>query len=342
MKIIAQAIRVIDYEKNIISKRKIMTNFQEYVEQLIGYISTNNLVRKYKTQSLSTEVITEILQIIRHQDENDLITQSVDIIANRLLRKEKEANDKISRLDTNVQKGSLVLALIEEEGYRSFLLAKVEHTDFFDDIDYSLKSGFSRDTKKIWKTCLFEINDIDADEFYAKVYSNTVAKYWWHDFLELDELQSDEHNTKIAFRSLETVLGRNLKQKAPHDHMIIKNAMYLYFNSVEHFDFEEMLDQTIRKYAPDEITEEEKNNLLEILERLPQDKGFDRQFNTTPAVIKRKMKKTYEVYNGIQIQIPGGMDGLEDIVWSQQDSDGKKYLKVRVNDEKTYRIFHRR
>lgn len=342
MKIIAQAIRVIDYERSIVSTRNIMPNFQEYVEQLIGYISTNNLVRKYKTQALSTEVITEILQIIRHQDENDLITQSVDIIANRLLRKEKEANDKISRLDTNVQKGSLVLALIEEEGNRSFLLAKVEHTDFFDDIDYSLKSGFSRDTKKIWKTCLFEINDIDADEFYAKVYSNTVAKYWWHDFLELDELQSDEHNTKIAFRSLETVLGRNLKQKAPHDHMIIKNAMYLYFNSVEHFDFEEMLDQTIRKYAPDEITEEEKNNLLEILERLPQDKGFDRQFNTTPAVIKRKMKKTYEVYNGIQIQIPGGMDGLEDIVWSQQDSDGKKYLKVRVNDEKTYRIFHRR
>ena len=102
-----------------------------------------------------------------------------------------------------------------------------------------------------------------------------------------------------------------------------------------------MLDQTIRKYTPDDMTEETKSSLLEKLEALPQEKGFDRQFNPVPTVIKSKMRKTYEVYNGIQIRIPGGMEELKDIIWSQQDNDGRRYLKIRVNDENTYRIFER-
>ena len=80
---------------------------------------------------------------------------------------------------------------------------------------------------------------------------------------------------------------------------------------------------------------------MEKLETLPQEKGFDRQFSTVPTVIKSSMRKTYEVYNGIQIRIPGGIEELKDIIWSQQDSDGKQYLKIRVNDENTYRIFKR-
>ena len=341
MKVITQAIRVIDYENNKVLTRDIMPNFSEYIEQLISYINGNISVREYRTQSTNTEVIREVLEIVQHQNDTDLVTYNVDMVASRLLRKEKEANERIAQLDTNVQKGSLILALLEDEGRISFLLAKVEHTDFFDDTDYSIKSGFSKDTKKIWKTCLFEIDDINAMEFGARIYSNTVAKYWWHDFLELEELQSDETNTKRAFRSIETALNRNLKQVAPHDHMIIRNAMYLYFNSVEHFDYGEMLDQTIRKYTPDDMTEETKSNLLEKLEALPQEKGFDRQFNPVPTVIKSNMRKTYEVYNGIQIRIPGGMEELKDIIWSQQDNDGRRYLKIRVNDENTYRIFER-
>lgn len=116
-------------------------------------------------------------------------------------------------MDIRVQKGSLILALIEDEGKVLFLLAKVEHTDFFDDSDYSIKSGFSKDTKKIWKTCLFEIDDLNSVKFLARIYSNTVAKYWWHDFLELNELQSDELNTKRAFKAVESTLSRKSEKR---------------------------------------------------------------------------------------------------------------------------------
>src|SRR5699024_11759723 len=83
--------------------------------------------------------------------------------------------------------------------YISFLLAKVEHTDFFDDTDYSIKSGFSKDTKKIWKTCLFDIDDTEASTFSARIYSNTVAKYWWHDFLDRKSTRLNSSHVSISY-----------------------------------------------------------------------------------------------------------------------------------------------
>lgn len=63
MQIITQAIRVIDYENNIVSSRQIMPKFGEYIEQLVDYISKQTSVREYKTQSVGTEVV--ILSIIQ-------------------------------------------------------------------------------------------------------------------------------------------------------------------------------------------------------------------------------------------------------------------------------------
>lgn len=63
MRIITQAIRVIDYENDKISARNIMPKFGEYIEQLISYINGNVSVREYKTQSTGTEVISSILEI---------------------------------------------------------------------------------------------------------------------------------------------------------------------------------------------------------------------------------------------------------------------------------------
>lgn len=342
MQIITQAIRVIDYENNQILARNIMPKFGEYIEQLISYINTNSSVREYKTQSVSTEVISGILEIVKHQSEEKIVKQKIDLIAERLLRKEKEAQEQVANMNIKVQKGSLLLALIEDEGKIQFLLAKVEHTDFFDDIDYSIKSGFSRDTKKIWKTCLFDIDNVNVSQFYAKIYSNTAAKYWWYDFLELEEIKSDEYNTKTAFRSIEAMLNKNLKQIAPYDHMVIRNAIYLYFNTTKQFDFNEMLDMTLKNYIPNDMTEEKKENLLQKLQRLPEEKHFDYQFSPVPSTIKRKMRNTYNVYNGIQVSILNPINDLSGIIEAYQANDGKRYLKIRVNDEETFRVFERK
>lgn len=339
MKIVTQAIRVIDYENNTVLKRDNLSNISEYIGQLISYVSGNVVVRAYKTESAGGEVISAILKIIQHQDDNELINYNIDLIAERLLRKEKEANEKITHLKTNVQKGSLILALIEDGGHTLFLLAKVEHTDFFDDLDYCTKSGFPKDTKKIWKTCLFRVDDVRAERFEAKVYSQTVAKYWWHDFLELKEKQNDENNTKKAYRYIKKILSRSLKKEAPHDYMVIMNTLYQYFNSMEIFDYEEVVNKIIDNYAPYDMTQQKKEQLLNKLEMLPEKENFDWRFNLVPSAINVGKDNTYDVYNGIKLKIPQGMKDIEDLVQSCEDEDGKQYLKIRVNDDDTYRTF---
>ena len=197
MEIIAQAVRVIDYENNSVQRRNVnmMPKFKDYIEQLIVHVSNNVSIREYHTQSTRTEVIAGILEIAGNLETPDAIEEKIDSIAERLVRNEREAQARIGHMNISVQKGSLIFALFEDNGNRKCILAKIEHTGFFDERDYSERFGFSKDTKKIWKTCMFDLNNLNADQFQAKIYSNTVAKYWWFDFLELVECQNDRVNT---------------------------------------------------------------------------------------------------------------------------------------------------
>ena len=65
MEIIAQAVRVIDYENNSVQRRNVnmMPKFKDYIEQLIVHVSNNVPSGKYHTQSTRTEVIAGILEI---------------------------------------------------------------------------------------------------------------------------------------------------------------------------------------------------------------------------------------------------------------------------------------
>ena len=158
MKIIYNSIRIIDYAKENVYNRDTPETFNEYVVDLINHINSNINVRAYKTSSNSTEIISCVLDILHNEDDVEYVMHKNDVIAQRLLRKEKEAQSRVSNMNINVKKGSLIQALIFDEIRDAYLylLAKVEHSDFIDDYDYSIKTGFSKDKKTIWKSCLFD------------------------------------------------------------------------------------------------------------------------------------------------------------------------------------------
>ena len=341
MRIITKSIRIIDYEAQQIYHRETPPSFNEYVGELINHINENKNVREFKTRSVDTEVIGCIKQILRKPDDNDLVAEKTDSIAHRLLIKEVEAQRRVSRMDTNVQKGSLVQALLsdEENDISIYLLAKVEHSDFVDDTDFSFKSGFSKDKKTVWKSCLFEIADIDAISYTARIYSNTVAKYWSDDFLELDEMVSDESNTSKAFKAIESTLNRNIRSIAPRDHTIIRNAVISYFKNHEHFDYAVMLDSILDGYQVTDLSEEKLETLKEKLAELPERKHFDRQFCPVASAISARIKKVYDVNDGIQIRITDEVRQLDETISAYQDPNGNRYIRIKTNNELTYRRF---
>ena len=153
MEIIAQAVRVIDYENNSVQRRNVnmMPKFKDYIEQLIVHVSNNVSIREYHTQSTRTEVIAGILEIAGNLETPDAIEEKIDSIAERLVRNEREAQARIGHMNISVQKGSLIFALFEDNGNRKCILAKIEHTGFFDERDYSCLLYTSSDREEVRK-----------------------------------------------------------------------------------------------------------------------------------------------------------------------------------------------
>lgn len=125
MKIINNTIRVIDYVNEKVYNRSTPESFNEYVGELISHIKTNENVRLYNTLSNSTEVISCVLDILKNKDNDKYFVSKNALIANRLLRTEKEAQKRIRRMNVDVRKGSLIQALLQENDIYFYLLAKV-------------------------------------------------------------------------------------------------------------------------------------------------------------------------------------------------------------------------
>lgn len=341
MEIILQSIRIIDYENNDVYSRETPELFSEYIRQLISFINSNTAIREYKTRSLNTEVISCVQDIVKNQIDIDTVIATMDTIAKRLLLKEIDVQRTIERMNKNVQKGSLIQALLydlENDSY-TYLLAKVEHTDFVDDSDFSFKSGFSKDIKKLWKSCLIKIDDLAALEFYAKIYTNTSANYWYDDFLELDEVVSDEVNTNKAFRAIESALNRNIKNISPRDHIVLRNTIIAYFKSNNHIDYDTMIQTTLGNYRPVELEQKKMDSFIDKVKELPDKHNFERQFNSVPSVINARIRKVYDVCQGVQLRITDAIDGFDDVISSYRDVEGNRFVRIKTDNEITFRRF---
>lgn len=340
--ITCKSIRIIDYENQNITEVNTPEAFDDYVAELINHILDNKSVRDYKTRSNSTEVISSILQIHSHQEDNNFVDSQMNIIANRLLLKETEAQDLITRTNTTVQKGSLIQAMIynETENIYTYLLAKVEHSEWVDDTDFSFRTGFSKNKKSLWKSCLFDISNPTEEVFYAKVYSNTRAQYWSDGFLEIEEVNSDEINSEKAFRAIDTVLNKNFKEIVCSDHTLIRNSFAVYLKSHDYIDYPVMVEDILGNYIPfdDRITSDKIIAIKERLLEQPNKRKFDSQFNVVKSVIDRRIKRIYPVYDGIDLKVYSEIRDLSDIIISIEEN-GIRYIKIRTNNMETYEKF---
>ena len=342
MDIIYKSIRTINYETQQISAIDTPPAFDAYVAELINHISNNTSVREYKTSSNSTEVIGNILEACANINDNDCVFEKMDVIARRLLLKETEAQSSIRNTNTIVQKGSLVQALLFDDILEKYiyLLAKVEHTEWVDDSDFTFKTGFSKDKRKIWKSCLFDLFNLAADTFYAKVYSDTKARYWYDGFLELNEMNSDEVNTERAFKAIDATLGHGFKGIISPDHTMIRNSFVVYMKNKEHIDYQEMVEEILGNYKPTDPNISS-DKILDIKSRLleqPKKKKFDSQFNVIGSAINARIKRVYPIYDGIDLKVNGDIKDLSKTIIAVEEN-GVRYIKIRTNNETTFNRF---
>lgn len=349
MVVIYKSIYMIDYENDDAIQKEAPEDFNQFIQELIQFVSNNHSVRKYQPYTQTTQVVNCSKQIVsmalREEGDLTIVTEMFHDIASKLLRVEVETQERIAQTGQQIKKGSLIQALLysEDDGEYSFLIAKVEHTGFVDDEDYSYKSGFSRDERNIWKSCVFDIN-VDEEEVTidsASIYLQRKATYWAQDFLDLKEMIDDESNTKLAWKWIESTLTHNIKQDAPSDYLVLRNHVIGYLRNPQHIDYNTMIENIFANYEPIDISPEELLPVKDKLLDLPEKKCFDRQFTSVPNAIRGvKIRKVFHVNQGIEIKLTGHVDDFKNKIKSHEDID-QRYIQIITDSEEVFRAFLR-
>lgn len=346
IKILEKALYVLNHDEENLELREPPKEFDEYINNLVVYINANQTIRMYKQRSEDTQIVNSVRGIIEldiedANEKEEKISTKMKNNADRLFRIEQNTQEKINRLDVKIKKGSLVQVLCynEDEDNYEFLIAKVEHNEFWDDKDFNKRSGFSIENNRLWKSCLFKIQKENFEIIEAKVFLDNQAKYWYDDFLELDPMNDDEENTSKAFKAIDNLLNKKIKKESPSDYLYLRNGVICFFKNNEFFDYDNLMLSVFDNYESDNINRENFNGFLDTLKDLPNNK-FERQFNVVKKAIKARVRKIYHVNDDIELKINDGIDGIKDIIKSYKDEyTGEKYIQIKTNDDETYNSF---
>jgi len=119
----------------------------------------------------------------------------------------------------------------------------------------------------------------------------------------------------------------------------LKDATINYFRSQEIFEYEEFLENVFKGYEP-ENSDLDMNRIITKFRELPERNDFDRSFKPVPKEIKSRISRKYAVSDKIDLTLKDSIDNLKETIRSYEDSEGKKFLRVRVQNESTFEQFN--
>lgn len=305
-------------------------DLREYIIRLIEDIKNRNSKRKFEFRSHKTEVRSAITDFI-----NDKYLEASETNSNRLLKVEKNTQKTIEKLKTNIQKGSLFQAVIEnEDSTKIIIIGKADHSDYLDASDLKVHDGMPWN-KRIFKSFLAIVTPEGfVDEVLVSDTTSTLSRYWWNDFLELSEIRTDKVNTKSFLERIERWVLNPIKETFPSDHIVLKNSVSGFFQSNDIFDLDILYETVFKNYTP-------KNEKLPIsklstkLLEIPIKYNLDTQFTIDKNEIKKKSRNIVVLNESLELTVKGGAD-LRDIE-TYKDEEGNKFIIIKT--ELGYQMF---
>ncbi len=310
-------------------------DFNNYLKGLIEIINESNKGRNFNFERDTTEVRVLINRINAGEEFGGIAS----IVAKRLLVKEKEAQEKIAQLGIEIQKGIMIIGMVNESGIRKFVICKADHNDFLNDTSFTLSRGLPI-KKKIFKAFVTTFNDDNSINNVVVFDSNpSMSHYWWKDFLELSEIYDDKHNTKTAFEALDHAIFNKIKNDHPQDYVYLRNSTVRYFRANSAFEMNDYLDNGIGDYQPFDPA----LNIVELknkIRKLPETKKFDNQFNILRDQVKAKFINRIPLTTQIDLVLKEDIINLENVISAEEEADGTKYVKIR--SDSGYKYFKER
>jgi len=309
---------------------------RDFFNTVINEILTKESKKAYKATSLTTEVIS----IIQRGFKYPFSQEDLQNIPKRLLKCEIEAQKQIDKLGIKVKKGCLLQSYIKKEEKYYFIITKIEAADGLDMDDLKIRNILPN-SKKVLKNALFELNgEGEFENVFLSDTNSDISKYWYKDFLELEEMTTDEKNTGETFKIIMTEIKKALKKEAPADYIFCRNQCVGFFKTKGNFDLDTAMSEIFLSYTFDnEEIEKRKNEIVKKICKKIEDSNLDTQFLLKKEVIKDRKTKFRETLNqGISIEIEGYLNEIKNNIHSQEQ-DGEKYIIIKATEE-AYKLFN--
>lgn len=331
-RIISNVLYHIDVEMKEQSKIVITddeNDLEGYLSDLLVEVSSDRHKKAFQFNRETTEFYQAL---VSYWQESDLFAnKAAKNLSQRLLEKEIDTDNRVGHLSSgeagHVKKGSFLQFLYREGSEVSYLGVKIEHQSYLDEKDFKRRIGLAI-ANKVYKACRVTF---DGDGMPVDVYvfdtNRKPSVYWWKDFLELREIRGDSLNTKTACNEVVKYLNR-IKKSYPSDYTILKNATISAFKQEGNMKFDDFITNTFENYTPESTELKDKiQKDLPKLRALPETKKFDSSFNLVPSEVPFK-KSSVRLSKEITISFEDGIDNLENKIWSERSSDGRKLVVI--------------
>lgn len=313
----------LDHNLSAVAAAQIAKNAEldVYLGGLLKWAYEEHDGRKFYFAQRTTEVHASLLKVI----SGDTLVTHADVIANRLLKKEKETHKEVAHLH-GVQQGMLLQAVFSTGSTSGIIMAKVDFSEFLRRKNFRSDLGIDK-RRRLLKFCVAEYSDkLEITDVHVGDTNATIAAYWWKDFLELTERRTDAANTEVAFAQIDAFLARSIKKDYPRDYPVLFNEMLRYFKRNRPFSLNGFLTDLFDHYTP----QHENLDIVDLKRRANitlDKKKFDQSFTIVPSKIERRFKKTYSLTPQIDLTVSGELtDGQ---ISALELDDGTKGVFVK-------------
>ena len=325
----------IDHDNNCVEVENIdeQENVRDYVMAIIEQISENAGDREYRFKAEEITMKTYLDRFVMNDNRDE---QSI-AIANRLLTKENQAQERYSRI-TEIQKGILLIGFCKMTNIEyKVVICKADYTEFIEEATGQKKNGLPT-KKKIFKSFCGNVTMNGGVHTFGKLVTFDVnsnqAKYWYSDFLDLDVCLDDTENTKKAFSYINSKILDPLRSNHPHEHLRLWNMTVGYMRSEGEFSIDYYADNILGTYQPEDGLD--MAPLVRKAKELPSKYGFDNRFNKVPTAIKRRFMQEYKLTDDIKLTLTNHIQNLSSTIKAYKDPEDNKYIMIK--SEEGYRI----
>ncbi|SMC81260.1 nucleoid-associated protein [Moheibacter sediminis] len=298
-------------------------NLQDYVEELLSEIIANPNRRIYSFKDGNTEVKSSLRKILEDNTDVENITE---LNAKRLLEKEINTQAWMTsrNMSVEIQKGSLLHLNFDINGTKQIIICKVEHDEILNELNFEKVRGLNT-KKKVFKAILIIFNNRGKiSENY--VFDKHNSKYWWDDFLELQQQYTDDDNTEKSLNAIDATLTP-LRNKFYADYVILRNTIIGYYKNNDSLNYSDVISNVVQNYDPVNV-DFPKDALINKLNELPAKKGFDTQFSIVKKKINKKVKHRIKLANNLYLSMDDFVDNLRNILKPWKDEQGNKYVQI--------------